>query len=385
MSSILSRLFPPYDKPEPLTPGMYHYMAPDDAPIPYRLHLRVESAEASVLIVNAATVLHLNQTATAHALQIVNGLSEEKAAEIIAERYNVSHTRALEDQRELREQILTLATIPDIDPVVFLGMDRAEPFAKRPLAPYRLDLALTYRCAPDGTLDKLARRRVDRELSTIEWEQIISTAWDAGIPHVTFTGGEPTLREDLRDLIAYSEDKGQVTGLLTDGKRLADESYLGSLSLAGLDHILVTYLRDDPLSMQGLSNALASDIFTAVHLTITPQIAGEVIERLDEIHKLGAPAVSLSGSERSEAISDSLSKARDHCAHIGIDLIWDLPAPYSATNPINLELEKAPTGAGKAWLYVEPDGDILPGQGIDKVLGNLLRDTWAEIWSKAID
>jgi MoaA/NifB/PqqE/SkfB family radical SAM enzyme len=155
--------------------------------------------------------------------------------------------------------------------------------------------------------------------------------------------------------------------------------------MAGLDHILVTPLQDDPLSMQGLSNALASDIFTAVHITITPQIAGEVIEQLDKIHELGAPAVSLSGSERSEAISDILSKARDHCAYIGIHLIWDLPAPFSATNPINLELEEAPTGAGKAWLYVEPDGDVLPGQGIDKVLGNLLRDTWAEIWSKAID
>lgn len=383
MSSFLSRLLPPYELPEPLKPGIYHYMAPDDAPIPYRLHLRVESAETSVLIVNAAIVLHLNQTATAHALHIVEGLPEAEAAEAIAKRYRVNHTRALQDQRELREKILTLATIPDVDPVVFLGLDRTEPFAKHPMAPYRLDLALTYRCDPDGTLDPQARRRVDRELSTTEWVQIIDTAWEAGIPHITFTGGEPTLREDLRDLIIRSEENGQVTGLLTDGRNLADKSYLESLSQAGLDHILIAIVQEDSDSMKGLSNALASDIYSAVHITITPQTIGNVIKLLDMIHRLGVLAVSISGSERSEAINDSLSKAREHVADIGIDLIWDLPAPYSDTNPMNLELDEPPTGAGKAWLYVEPDGDVLPAQGIDKDLGNLLRDAWSDIWSRA--
>jgi MoaA/NifB/PqqE/SkfB family radical SAM enzyme len=383
MSSFLSRLLPPYEQPEPLKPGIYHFMAPDDAPIPYRLHLRVENDETSILIVNASTVLHLNQTATAHAIHIVEGLSEAEAAKAVANRYRVNHTRALQDQRELREKILTLATIPDVDPVVFLGLDRAEPFAKHLMAPYRLDLALTYRCDSEGTLDPLARRRVDRELSTTEWVQIIDTAWDSGIPHITFTGGEPTLREDLRDLIAHSEENGQVTGLLTDGRNLSDESYLDSLSQAGLDHILIAIVQDDSDSLKGLSNALASDIYTAVHITITPQITGNVIKLLDMIHNLGVLAVSISGSERSEVITDSLSKAREYVADIGIDLIWDLPAPYSDTNPMSLELDEPPTGAGKAWLYVEPDGDVLPAQSIDKDLGNLLRDTWSEIWSRA--
>ncbi|HEY42994.1 MAG TPA: hypothetical protein G4O11_03325, partial [Anaerolineae bacterium] len=219
MSSFLSRLLPPYEVPEPLKPGMYHWMAPGDAPIPYRLHLRVENDETSVLIINAATVVHLNPTATAHALQIMEGVLEGAAAENVAKRYRVSLKRALQDQRELREQILTLATIPDVDPVVFLGMDQVEPFGKHPSAPYRLDLALTYRCDVEGTLDPLARKRVDRELSTAEWEKILSIAWEAGIPHVTFTGGEPTLREDLRELIVSAEKLGQVTGLLTDGQR----------------------------------------------------------------------------------------------------------------------------------------------------------------------
>jgi MoaA/NifB/PqqE/SkfB family radical SAM enzyme len=71
-------------------------------------------------------------------------------------------------------------------------------------------------------------------------------------------------------------------------------------------------------------------------------------------------------------------------AEFGIDLIWDITAPYSASNPISLELEEVPQGAGRAWLYVEPDGDVLPTQGVNQVLGNILRDPWEEIWNNAL-
>ncbi|UCF60033.1 MAG: radical SAM protein [Anaerolineaceae bacterium] len=383
MSSFLSRLLPPYEIPRPLKAGMYHWMAPDDAPIPYRLHLRVEDDETSVLIVNAATVVHLNPTATAHALQIMEGASEEEAAQAVARRYRVGRRKALQDQRELREQILTLATIPDVDPVVFLGMDRAEPFGEHPSAPYRLDLALTYRCDAEGELDPLARKRVDRELSGEEWKKILSTAWEVGIPHVTFTGGEPTLREDLRDLIEHAEAQGQVTGLLTDGRRLSDADYLETLSQAGLDHILITLVEGDPSSRKGLENAIASDIYTAVHLTLSPGPIGKSQKILQDLVELGVPAVSLSSSGTTDELFVELSSARDHAADLHLDLIWDIPVPYSSTNPIALELDTIPVGAGRAWLYVEPDGDVLPTQGLDQILGNLLRDPWSEIWAKA--
>ena len=59
--------------------------------------------------------------------------------------------------------------------------------------------------------------------------------------------------------------------------------------------------------------------------------------------------------------------------------------PYSAINPVSLETsQEVPNGAGVAWLYVEPDGDVLPAQGINEVLGNLLSDPWEQIWEKAL-
>ena len=44
-------------------------------------------------------------------------------------------------------------------------------------------------------------------------------------------------------------------------------------------------------------------------------------------------------------------------------------------------LQAPPEGMGKAWLYVEPDGDVLPAQGVSRVLGNFLTDPWEKIWT----
>lgn len=39
-------------------------------------------------------------------------------------------------------------------------------------------------------------------------------------------------------------------------------------------------------------------------------------------------------------------------------------------------------GARRAWMRVEPDGDVLPAQGeASKILGNLLKDDWSRIYS----
>jgi organic radical activating enzyme len=383
MSSLLTRLLPFGKKPEPTPPGVYHLQAPPDAVLPYRLHLRVEADGSGVLIVNAATVLHLNTSAAAHALELVRGASEEAAAAEVSRRFRVSRSRALADHRAIRDEIIALATTPHVDPVVYLGLDRDEPYSAALSAPYRLDLALTYTTDPDGAMDPLARRRVDRELTTEEWKQVMSKAWEAGIPHVTFTGGEPTRRPDLAELIAHGQALGQVTGVLTEGRRFADTAYLDSLSKAGLDHILVSLVPDDPASRAGLKAAVACEVFAAVHLTLTPKLAPRAEAMLADLKAMGVPAISLSASDRSEGLARALASARETAARLGLDLIWDLPTPYSSHNPISLELEAPSQGAGKAWLYVEPDGDVLPTQGQDKVLGNILRDPWASIWGKA--
>lgn len=367
---------------KPLPPGIYHYQAPQEDPRNYRLHLRLEPDGTGVLIVNAATVLHLNQTAAEYAYHLVQNHPADQAIRSVASRYRVNEQNVQKDYQDFIEKIDTLIDTPDLDPVAFLGFERQKPFSGEITAPYRLDCALTYLLPESADPGAAPLKRVTRELSTAEWQTVLDKAWQVGIPHIVFTGGEPTLRQDLADLIQSAEDHGQVTGLITDGLRLAESTYLEKLLLTGLDHLEIVLDPENPVAWEAVQNAIQADIFTAVHLTITGENKKEIPGLLERLASMGLANVSLSAA--SPNLSVELESAREVAADLDLSLVWNLPVPYSAINPVNLEVEESlvPEGAGRAWLYVEPDGDVLPMQGHPRVLGNFLTNSWEEIWQQ---
>ncbi len=383
MTSIRESIRQRFAPITPIEAGVYQYQAPQDDPRNYRLHLRIEKNGEGVMIVNASTVLHLNQTAAEYAFYLVQGMSEEDAGNAVASRYRVSFKQALQDYSDFLEQIDTLVTIPDLDTVAYLGFNRTRPYSGEITAPYRLDCALTYQLPPGIDPQFAPHTRASQDLSTQEWIIILDKAWAAGIPHVIFTGGEPTLRDDLLELILYAEKIGLVTGLLTDGIRLTESGYFDALLQTGLDHMLYLLQPDQDGIWDSIQEAAQSDIFTTIHLTITPQDQPDIDSYLERLSDLGVSSISLSAS--SEELADALLSAREIAADLDLSLVWDTPVPYSMQNPLALEFKgrERPPGAGHAWLYVEPDGDVLPDQDINLVLGNLLNDPWETIWATA--
>jgi hypothetical protein len=380
MSNIIEAVRHLFTPVKPLAPGIFHYQAPPDAPVPYRLHLRLEADGTGLLIVNAATILHLNQTAAEFAYHLVQQTPEDQMVREISGRYRVGRQQALQDYRTLNDRILTLIHTPDLDPEMFLDFERTTPHSQKISAPYRLDCAITYRLPGISDESLAPTKRVDRELSTEEWCQIIDKAWNVGIPHIILTGGEPTLRDDLPDLIAHTETNGQVVGILSDGLKLADKDYLQALLDTGLDHLMLSLNPGNENSWSALINTLAADLFVAVHLTITSQNGVKLSQTLERISKLGVKGLSLSISD--PKLETALITFRNQAASLGLPLVWNLPVPYSSFNPVAMETQtdNLPAGAGHDWLYIEPDGDVLPAQGINQVLGNILRDPWENIW-----
>ena len=402
MPSLLERLgLHRGERARPLEPGFYSYMAPPSHPFNYRLHLRIEPDGQGLLVVNASTVLHLNQTATEYAYHFVNLTPPEQVASEISRRYRVSRRRAAKDYAEFARRIQALIETPDLDPVTYLDFERQAPYTHSLSAPYRLDCALTYKLPTGSPRGAAPHKRVTKELTTAQWQQVIEKAHAVGIPHIVFTGGEPTLRPDLAELLMRAEDLGLVTGLITDGRKLGDTRYLKTLLDAGLDHAMIVLQPGKKETWDSLASfaywrkVLNDDIFIAAHLTLTKQNAKGANALIDRIAESGVRALSLSAGD--PALAAAMESAREHAAQRGLPLVWDLPVPYTALNPVALELKskeklefasqtpaqaKPAQGACKAWVYVEPDGDVLPGQGINKKLGNMLKDEWGKIWSK---
>lgn len=377
---IINRLADRFSKVQPLPVGTHHLQTTQDEK-PYRLHLRLRNDGSGLLILNASTVLHLNPTAAEYAFHFIKGTAPEEAAKQISTRYRISKVLALEDYVDFVDRLHTLIATPDLDPVSFLDFDLVAPHSADLTAPLRLDCALTYRLPANTQAEYAPTKRVDHELTTDEWLAILDKAWTVGIPHVTFTGGEATLRDDLPVLINQAEKNGQVCGLLTDGLKLTDKKYLDLLLQTGLDHILFMLQPDNEDSWAALETIMPEDIFVTVHLTLNTTNAQNAEATLTRLAQINVQSLSLTIVD--DSLRDQYAALRNQAADLGLTLKSDLPVPFSADNPVSFETleDNIPDGAGKVWLYVEPDGDVLPTQGqADKVLGNFLKDDWKKIY-----
>ena len=296
--SLRERIFPP--APKPLEKGIHLQRSPVGSEERFRLHLRVEENGEGILVINASKVLHVNQTATEYIRLLMEGKDADAVVNEVRQRYRVSEKQACEDYERLRYTVDILTKRDDICPVSYLDVERIEPFETPVSAPYRMDLAITYRCNNNCGHCYVARSRDMDELDTAQWEVIIDKLWDAGIPHVCFTGGEATLRHDLAKLIEHAQDVGIVTGLLTNGRKLSDKPYLQELVDAGLDHVQITIESHDEgihnkmvgakawrETVQGIENALDSDVYTITNTTLTSMNVSGVEQIVQFLADLG--------------------------------------------------------------------------------------------------
>lgn len=88
--------------------------------------------------------------------------------------------------------------------------------------PISFYLSLTNKC-PNNCLYCSAKKRQDhRELTTMEWKNIINDIQDMNTSIIGLTGGEPMVREDIFDIVGSIDDRS-VSTLFTSGYNLSPE------------------------------------------------------------------------------------------------------------------------------------------------------------------
>jgi radical SAM protein with 4Fe4S-binding SPASM domain len=273
------------------------------------------------------------------------------------------------------------------------------------VAPARMDLAITYRCNLGCQKCYVGDRRVDRELSTSEWVKVYETLWTAGIPQVVFTGGEPTLRDDLVELVSQADEF--VTGLVTNGTRLLDLAQ--ALKDASLDYVQVTIESFDPKmhdritctegshaeTVAGIQKAMSIGLQIVTNTTLTKTNAASFAETIKWLQGLGVRNVACNtlicsghGVEykKESGLADRelreiLTDAGETAEKLGIALQWYSPTCYhQGTNPVELGFGIKACSAAAHNMTIQPDGTVLPCQSWPDSVGNILKDDWASIW-----
>jgi radical SAM protein with 4Fe4S-binding SPASM domain len=369
--------------------------------------LRIDVDGHGTLIVNANSVMHLNPTAVMMAYLLLEDIEEKNAIKTIQKQYRVSAGQARDDLSAFRFQLSELIRHDGACPIHELELESLMPFSTRPSAPYRMDLAVTYRCNNDCAHCYNARERNFPELSTEQWFKVLDQLWELGVPHIVFTGGEATLRNDLPELIKHAESNGQITGLNTNARRLSDAKYVGQLVDAGLDHVQVTVescneqVHDEMMrakgafkqTIAGLKNALNNKLYVMTNTTMLRTNVHTIPDTLDFLADIGVPTIGLNAliysghgltvgtGLRESELQPILDIATQKTAERGQKLIWYTPTQYCEFDPTANNLGVKGCTAALYSMCIESNGNVLPCQSYYHPLGNFLTDSWDSIWN----
>jgi MoaA/NifB/PqqE/SkfB family radical SAM enzyme len=105
--------------------------------------------------------------------------------------------------------------------------------------PAKVGWEITYRCDSRCLSCQRWRHHAQDELPTSEARTLVGRLADGGVLSLSFTGGEPLLRQDLEELVALATDRGMSTSLSTNALRLTRPRVSG-LAQAGLGTVFLS-------------------------------------------------------------------------------------------------------------------------------------------------
>ena len=284
-------------------------------------------------------------------------------------------------------------------------------------APHRMDLMVSamtdscgkWQCNQKCVFCYAAGQQMGKtkEMTTEQWKQAIDRLDAARVPMVTFTGGEPTQRADIAELVGYA--KRMVTRLNTNGVNLTPE-LVQQLKVAGLDSVQVTlYSHDEAVhnalvgsnhhadTIQGIRNAVAAGLDISINTPLCKKNA-DYERTLAFIYSLGVRFVTVSGlictgmaginhkeyDLTSDELFEIVKTAKEFCNAHEMEIDFTSPGLINAEKLDDLGMNVPMCGAALSNMAIAPDGTVVPCQswlGADASLGNILTDPFKQIWN----
>jgi pyrroloquinoline quinone biosynthesis protein E len=275
--------------------------------------------------------------------------------------------------------------------------------------PYNLIAELSYRCplrCPycSNPIDYAKTRD---GLDTDAWCRVMREASALGILHVGLTGGEPSTRADLEEIVAAAAEAQLFTHLVTAGMPV-DPERLAGLAEAGLRSVQLSIQDSSPSESDRIAGTRSFDRKIAIarktrelglplvlNVVLHRHNLGRVPEIISLARDLDAERLELANTqyhgwalENRDALlpsRDQLDAAaaivREEKGRSGPDILYVLP-DYFGDRP-----KPCMGGWGNKNLVVAPDGCVLPCQAARTLPGlefwNVTARSLKECWSDA--
>lgn len=273
--------------------------------------------------------------------------------------------------------------------------------SKGRISPFSAYISVTDRCHLNCWHCSNASAEKPKDLTLSDLTKVIQELQDFGVSCIGFTGGEPSLREDLEKLVNTVDDRS-FSILFTSGY-LVDEHRAKALKEAGLTAFVVSldsHIKeehdekrqsesafDDAIS--AIENSLKAGIYTAISCLISKEMlhSEKIYEFINYVAKLGVheirilepkPCGKLLNSAFEDFTEQDKSKIRE--LQYEINTKKDLPKIMALAH-IN-SVDNYGCNAGRTHLYINANGEVCPCDFSPISFGNILNESFDEIYKK---
>jgi radical SAM protein with 4Fe4S-binding SPASM domain len=253
-----------------------------------------------------------------------------------------------------------------------------------------------------------AERRAHDELSTAECLGLMDDAIALGAKTVGWTGGEPLLRKDLEEIVAYGRDKGKLRQGVTTNGILLDESRARSLKEAGISYVQISLDGSDAAHNKVMRNATEEEFAKVIEAVRACRRIGLQLdlamllgyETLDDAlnfiqlaKREGVTHIRYCGfvpwgrGKRKDVVKRLLFKEHRDRLKAFVAGAANRNAPIEmfdpAFGPLPTEYYFHPCVAGVQLMYISSRGDVYPCTSLldDQFkVGNIRETSLREIW-----
>ncbi len=364
----------------------------------------------SMIIAGSGKTRRLDNTG----FEIVKSLYEEKsgAEKTVDKIHELYGTKKNIIVRDLSEIVKSLSLLIDSEKKNYETV-YPEIFREKNIEyPSSAEIALTYRCQNRCEFcpsSGLFRGKEPVEMTTRQVKLVIDKIHsEVKASSVSFTGGEPTLRRDLPELIGYAGAKGIRTILVTNGIRCSDYDFVKSLSGSGLRSAAVSLESDNELihnritgniesyrkTVQGIHNLIDAGIQTHTNTTICRANMDHLISLVKFLRdEFGSRGLSMNmiitkrphGHDDESISYSSISKIINpvfrFCRENDIRLSWNTPVPHCMFGGSDFNSGTGPCACVSDILSINPSGEVIPCSNYSRRIGDILNDRFEKIWN----